>query len=324
MYFGMSGSPFTNGLAHNIALYALSNTSSLNSSSPQLHLAETAVRTKKYASPGFAQQKLGPMPLLQCVNRVACIGTKYPRLKPPLVLDAGNSGKVYGAWLHDGDVYLTTGTPIRGSGAATYDSSDGSWHPIKQRTAVAWFVLHPTTSGRLSARRVGNGYLAVAGANLTYPSIVVGPSGAGGIGATLTGPNYYPSAAVARFRPGRAPGSVQITGRGVGPDDGFTATGEGGFDPRWGDYGAATITPDGTMWFASEYIASRCNFAVYTADSTCNYERTALANWSTHITGIRPLQLKPTSPLCLPARADRAGRRARRLLEVVLTLNEWE
>jgi hypothetical protein len=289
MYFGMSGSPFTEGLASSIDLFALSNTSSLNTDAPQLTLAESGVGTQKYATPGFAQQQNGPTPLLDCVNVASCIGTHYPSIKPPSVLDAGNSGKVYGAWLHAGDVYLTTGTPLQGSGAAWYNTNNGAWKAIKQRTGVAWFILRPSQTGALSTSLRGNGYVAVQGANLTYPSIVVGPTGAGAIGATLTGPDYYPSAAVARFRPGQAPASVQITGTGVGPNDGFTATGEGGFDPRWGDYGAATIAPDGSMWLASEYVASRCTDAEFAADTTCGYRRTFYANWSTHITGVTPL-----------------------------------
>lgn len=289
MYFGMSGSPFTAGLARSIALYSLTNTSSLDTDSPDLALEETSVATQPYATPGFAQQQNGPTPLLDCVNSVSCIGVRYPSIKSPSVLDAGNSGKVYGAWLHDGDVYLTTGTPLTGSGAAWYNTNNGAWKAIKQRTGVAWFVLHPSQSGALSASLGGNGYVAVQGANLTYPSIAVGPTGAGAIGATLTGPSYYPSAAVARFRAGQAPERVQVTGQGVGPNDGFTATGEGGYDPRWGDYGAATVTPDGTMWFASEYTASQCTDAEFALDTTCGYRRSFYANWSTHITAVQPL-----------------------------------
>jgi hypothetical protein len=292
MYFGMSGSYTTSGLAHTIVLYSLSNTKSLNTASPDLELQETAVATQRYATPGFAQQANGPMPFLACVNSVSCIGERFPQQKAPIVLDAGNSGKVYGAWLHDGDVYLTTGTPLVGSGAAWYSTNNGGWKAIRQRTGVAWFVLRPSDPGsRLAATLQGNGYVAVPGANLTYPSIVVGPTGAGAIGATLTGPSYYPSAAVARFAPGKAPTTVQITGQGVGPNDGFTATGYGDYDPRWGDYGAGTVEPNGTMWFASEYIAQRCSVAEWNADSTstCGYTRTFVANWSTHVTGIKPL-----------------------------------
>ncbi|MEA2581864.1 MAG: hypothetical protein QOE83_2756 [Actinomycetota bacterium] len=290
MYFGMSGSPYTVGLANSIALYGLSNTSSLNTNTPHLALEETSVTTQAYATPGFAQQENGPMPLLSCVNDPSCIGVRYPNIKAPSVLDAGNSGKVYGAWLHDGDVYLTTGTPLTGSGAAWYNTGNGSWKAIKQRTGVAWFVLHPADAGAgLSASLQRDGYVAVAGTNLTHPSIVVGPTGAGAIGATLVGPNNYPSAAVARFAPGEAPTVVQLIGQGVGPNDGFTATGEGGYDPRWGDYGAATVTPGGTMWFASEYTAQRCTVAEFNVDTTCGYTRTFYANWSTHITSIKPL-----------------------------------
>ncbi|HET7900624.1 MAG TPA: hypothetical protein VFL59_05510 [Candidatus Nanopelagicales bacterium] len=286
MYFGMSGSAYTTGLASSIVLYSLSNTSSLDGNSPSLALRETSTATQQYATPGFAQQRSGPMPLLDCVNSVACIGARYPNQKAPLVLDAGNSSKVYGAWLHAGDVYLTTGTPLVGTGAAWYSTNNGGWKAINQRTGVAWFVLHPSST---STGLLRNGYLAVEGANLTYPSIVVGPTGAGAIGATLVGPTYYPSAAVARFAPGKAPTNVQATGLGIGPNDGFTATSQGGYDPRWGDYPAATVAADGTMWLANEYIASSCTDAEFAVDTTCGFNRTFFANWSTHITAVSPL-----------------------------------
>jgi len=290
MYFGMSGSPFTTGLARSIVLYSLTNTGSLNSMSPALRLRETSVKTQPYAVPGYAQQANGPMPLLKCINDPACIGATYPKLQRPMVLDAGNSGMVLGEWLHAGQVYLTAGTPLTGRGAATYDETDGSWQPIQQRTGVAWFVLNPCAKkGSFTASLARNGYLAVKGANLTFPSIVVGPSGAGAISATLVGPRFYPSAAVARFAPGQAPSSVQLTGLGVGPNDGFTATGAGGYRPRWGDYGAATVEPNGTMWVASEYTPNRCTNREFNTDPTCGYTRSFYANWSTHITGIAPL-----------------------------------
>ena len=291
MYFGMSGSPFTTGLAHSIVLYSVTNTGSLNSAMPALKLRETSVHTQAYAVPGYARQKSGPMPLLNCINTPSCIGATFPKIRPPSVLDAGNSGMVLGEWLHHGQVYLAAGTPLTGYGAATYDETNGSWQSIPQRTGVAWFVLRPSVKkGSFNASLVRNGYLAVKGANLTFPTIVVGPSGAGAIGATLTGPKYYPSAVVSRFAPGKAPTNVQVTGRGVGPNDGFTATGEGGYRPRWGDYGAATVTPDGTLWLASEYTAQRCSIAQFNADPTCGYTRSFYANWSTHITGIAPLR----------------------------------
>lgn len=289
MYFGMSGSAYTDGLASSIVLYSLSRTDSLRTDTPNVVLSESAAATQRYATPTFARQKPGPMPLLRCINDGACIGEKFRNQKAPLVLDAGNSSKVYGAWLHNGRVYLTAGTALKGRGAARFDNQTGRWWKIRQRTGVAWFVVRPG-SGSSDSTTVRDGYLAVRNANLTYPSIVVGPSGAGAIGATLVGPDIYPSAAVARFAPGKAPRQVQVTGRGRGPNDGFTATAYGGYDPRWGDYGAATVTPNGTMWLASEYIAQRCTFDEWLVDSTCGYTRTFLANWSTYVTGIKPLR----------------------------------
>ena len=56
---------------------------------------------------------------------------------------------------------------------------------------------------------------------------------------------------------------MEIAGAGVGPNDGFTGTALGDYRSRWGDYGAAAVAPNGTVWFASEYIAQRCTFAEY-------------------------------------------------------------
>ena len=68
----------------------------------------------------------------------------------------------------------------------------------------------------------------------------------------------------------------------------LAGTGDGGFDPRWGDYGAASVAPDGTIWLANEYIAQRCSFSEWIADSTCGFTRTFLANFSTRITAYKP------------------------------------
>ncbi len=204
------------------------------------------------------------------------------------MLDAGNSGKVYGAWLHDGDVYLTTGTPLTGSGAAWYNTNNGAWKAIKQRTGVAWFVLHPTVRRRSSCVAAGQRLPRRAGRQPHLPVDRGGPTAPARSARRWSDRTTSRARRSRGSRPGRRH-AVQITGQGVGPNDGFTATGEGDYDPRWGDYGAATVTPDGTMWFASEYIAQRCTVAEFNVDTTCGYTRTFYANWSTHITGITPL-----------------------------------
>jgi len=71
-YFGMTHSPFVDGNATAISLWRLTNTSSLNTSSPDLSLTERAVATQSYtmvyennawklepAKEGLALYKLG-------------------------------------------------------------------------------------------------------------------------------------------------------------------------------------------------------------------------------------------------------------------------
>lgn len=179
--------------------------------------------------------------------------------------------------------YLTTSTSFKGKGAADYDSTDGSSTPVKEHVGVAYFGVRPTPTGTPSATLVQQGNVAVARNNLVFPSIAIGPSGRGAIGVTLSGLDFNPTAAYIPFVAGQAPASVQIAGLGVGPDDGFTGTGEGGFRPRWGDYGAATVSDSGSVWLATEYINQRCGFAQFSNDTTCGFKRTFFANWSTRL-----------------------------------------
>jgi hypothetical protein len=285
MFFGMSYSPYVLE-ATQLILWSLSDTSSLDSGSPDLVLREDAVSTERYSAPMKAQQKKGSTPLLKCLNS-NCLGGTLPRQRSPLPLDGG-SGKFYGSWLHDGVVYLTTTTALRGTGAAFFDGATGFWKPVRERIGVAYFgVSADVAAAGLDASLAQQGYVAVAHNNLIYPSIAVGLDGSGAIGVTLSGPDYYPTAAYAPFEVGSDPTSVQIVGAGVGPNDGFSGTARGGYRPRWGDYATATIDPgDGSIWLANEYIAQKCTFAQFQADDTCGFTRTFLANWSTRISQI--------------------------------------
>ena len=129
--------------------------------------------------------------------------------------------------------------------------------------------------------------LAVRNANLTYPSVAIAPNGDGVMGVTLSGPGYFPSAAYATFEAGHAPTSVQIGGEGVGPYDGDSATGDGGFRPRWGDYGYALAAPNGSLWVSAEYVNQRCMFGEFNRDSTCGNTRSFYANWASRSMRVR-------------------------------------
>ena len=81
---------------------------------------------------------------------------------------------------------------------------------------------------------------------------------------TLTGPEFFPSAAAWKF--GTHP-SIHMLFEGKEPEDGFSAY---SFNrPRWGDYSAATVSANGTIWLATEMIPGGV--------------RKAAANWGTFI-----------------------------------------
>jgi len=284
-YFGMSQSPYADGAATGISLWRLINTSSLNTT-PRLALNETSVPTQAYTGGVHALQKPGPTPLLDCENSKPCIGVANPNQKSPLPTDGG-SGKVYGAWLRGGVVYMTTATAVAGSGGAEYFSGNVKWRPIDLHDGVAWFALRPSTT-TTAVQRVNQGIVDVPGQNMTYPTVAMNAAGDGVIGVTLVGPGVYPSAAYIPFTTAGATAQVEIAGAGVGPNDGFSGTADGAYRTRWGDYGAADVAPDGTVWFANEYIAQRCSDAVFNADPTCGFTRSFFANWSTRVSAYNP------------------------------------
>ena len=286
MYFAMSHSAFVDGNASAMSMYRLTNTSSLNADTPSLDLQEAVVGTQEYSAPASALQKAGPTPFLACVNRRSCIGAAFPRQKGPIPLDAGGAGKVYGAWLRRGVVYTTTGTNLAGPGSAFFNGTTGKWKPIDVHTGVAYAAFRPSSGATFSATVEFQGYIDVAGQNITYPSVAMNRAGEGAIGVTLVGPDYHPSAAYVRFDATGPTGPVVVSGLGAGPSDGFSGTAIGGYRSRWGDYGAAAVAPNGTVWLASEYVNQSCTSAEFNADTTCGFTRTFYANWSTHITGL--------------------------------------
>ncbi|HEV8154556.1 MAG TPA: hypothetical protein VGP67_03425, partial [Gaiellales bacterium] len=284
-YLAMSQSPYAVGAATGISLWRLTNTSSLNAT-PRLALTETSVPTQAYTGGVHALQKPGPTPLLDCENSKPCIGAANPVQKSPLPTDGG-SGKVYGAWLRGGVVYLTTATAVAGSGGAEYFAGGVKWRSIDLHGGVAWFALRPSTTTN-AVQRVNEGIVDVPGQNMTYPTVAMNAAGDGVIGVTLVGPGVYPTAAYIPFTTAGATAAVEIAGAGVGPNDGFTGTADGDYRTRWGDYGAADVAPDGTVWFANEYIAQRCTDATFNADPTCGFTRSFFANWSTRVSAYHP------------------------------------
>ena len=153
----------------------------------------------------------------------------------------------------------------------------------ESRTGIAWFAVKPRFEGpTLKGRVVKQGYVAVAGNHVLYPSVGVNEDGEGAIGVTLVGPDYFPSAAYITIDEGGTSPFVHVASAGQGPDDGFTGyvffggNGAG----RWGDYSAAVWDGD-RIWFANEYIPKSCAVNALPC-------RTTLANWGTRVSKVKP------------------------------------
>jgi len=267
------------GVSNDLIVWALTNTQSLNTTSPDLSLSNTVLSVNPYAIPPQSNQKTGDFPLGQCLNNKACstflIGIPDPFHEVESPIDSNDSrmqqvdyanGKLWGA--------LDTALTVNG----------------KLQAGVEWFIIKPSVSQTGVAGSVANqGYLGLADTNLTYPAIGVTESGRGVMAFTLLGTNDYPSAAYASIDAKVGAGDIHIAAAGLGPDDGFTdykvfGVPPGTTRPRWGDYGAAV--PDGnSMWIASEYIGQTCTLAQYESSpfGSCGGTRSSLANWDTRI-----------------------------------------
>lgn len=121
------------------------------------------------------------------------------------------------------------------------------------RDGAAWFVINPTAHTVAS-----QGYVAVAGTYLLYPSLLRGSSGTVVLDFSMTSTSVNPSTGYAFMKDGgKSFSSVQTTAVGSGPHNSFSdlLPPADGPRPRWGDYSAAALNPNGgDIWVADEYI----------------------------------------------------------------------
>jgi hypothetical protein len=246
-YF-VSALDFNNTLDNRLVIWALTNTASLNTAAPALHLTNAVVNTEVYGAPPSAQQKPGPTPLADASrSHEALLASNDDRLQQVVFAD----GKLWSAL---NSVVKPDNGPVR--------------------TGTAWFILSPTsTPGSVSATVANQGYVVADRENLLYPAIGVNTSGKGVISFTLVGPDFFPSAAYATLDATKGAGDIQISGPGALPDDGFTGL-AGARVGRWGDYSSAAADENGNIWLATEYIP--------------NLPRTVNANWGTFVTEVAP------------------------------------
>ena len=244
-----------------VEVWALTNTKSLDSGSPNLTLQSSAITVPTFSIPPSAVQKAGDYPLGQSVGESE---VTLESLDPRMTQVSYANGKLWGAI----DTAVTTG------GATT--------------AGIAWYVINPQVNAHgVSGSLINQGTLSLPGNNLLFPALAVTPSGKGVIGFSVTGPDYYPSAGYATLDAKTGTGPIQIAAAGVGPEDGFTgyAAFGGAGEARWGDYSAAAVDGE-TIWVASEYIANTGTLDQYQADPTLSGTRSPYSNWDNRITPV--------------------------------------
>jgi hypothetical protein len=291
-----------------IIVWTLSNTSSLNGSSPALSLTNKIIAVGQYGVPPKQQQPgSGNAPGVNapqghCINdtttsTVSGIGCwrllfgGQPAHNEVVSRPDSNDTRMQQVMYANGKLWGALDTALNPDGGA-------------QRAGIAYYVVNPSSS-----KVVVQGYLGAAGYDLTYPAIGVTSSGRGVMAFTATGNTLNPSAGYAPIDAivGTGDWNVVPGGTGAAPDDGFTSyKSQVGNPPRtrWGDYGAAAVDGN-SIWIASEYIAQACDYTAwggpfFTGGSgdnllgTCGGAshgpgaRTALGNWSTRISRLTP------------------------------------
>lgn len=258
-YF-MSSLQFGPGALDNrIAVWALTNTASLNSSA-DVALSHVVIGSEVYGQPPDSAQKNGP--LFLATNMEAAAGVKTPPTEK-LEFLAGNDDRMNQVVFADGKLWSGVNTVVSGNGPT--------------RVGIAYFIVKPSVAnGALSASMAKQGYVALTQNDVLYPSIGVTADGKGVMTFTVAGPDYYPSAGYAKIDATSGAGAVHVAKAGAGADDsfgGYKAFGGDGTD-RWGDYSAAVADENGNVWFACEYIP--------------NDPRTVLANWGTFVGHVAP------------------------------------
>ncbi len=266
-YF-LSALDFNATLDNRIALWTLTGTDTLGSTTPSLTLTGKVIGSEVYGQPPMAQQSnTGPFPLRDYLN-----------INPQPVLYGGlfDRAQYHTELLNSNDDRMNE---VVYAGGKLYGALNSVVKPAQGtvQTGIAWFVVDPS-----QGTMANQGYLAVSGESLLYPAFGVNSDGKGAIGVTITGLDMHPSTAYAMFD-GSGFGLLHISQAGPVAEDGFTGYENvlpNGRRPsnttgvaRWGDYGAAVVDTDGSIWLANE---------------TTSTTRTLFANWATQITHVQP------------------------------------
>eukprot|EP00271_Cylindrocystis_brebissonii_P022109 TRINITY_DN8332_c0_g1_i1.p1 TRINITY_DN8332_c0_g1~~TRINITY_DN8332_c0_g1_i1.p1 ORF type:complete len:653 (+),score=26.01 TRINITY_DN8332_c0_g1_i1:69-2027(+) len=256
---------FTTVVDSRIGVWALTNTSSMATTSPKTKLSHaiaqldfnyTAPLTDLTGTPLYyaAEQKEGYAPLAHQAGQSVS----------HLDVDSGVfSQVVYGSGL------LFTAFPAQ----ALPDKSG------KNTTYIVWVVIQPVfnSAGSLKSASVkASGRIAIPGLWLSYPATTINAHRAV-VTFSVSGSTLYPSIGYVYISLKTYKASDVFLGfEGVEPADGFTGLAQYGSSEveRWGDYYAAASDEKGYFWIAGQ--------------TTPGGVRTSQANWGTYIVQLPP------------------------------------
>ncbi len=259
-YF-LSALDFNGTLDNRIAVWALTNTQSLDSAAPSVALVSRVLDSQVYGQPPVATQRPGPTPLADKIK--AGVFGKAPAQNLPLV-DSNDDRMQQVTWAN-GKLWSSLNTVVKPANGTV-------------RTGAAYFAVAPSWSGAaLGGAIVKQGIVSISNNSLLFPSVGMNRYGKGVMSFSVIGDDVYPSVAYVKLddSPTSGTGAIHFAAFGAGPDDGFSGYAFfGGRVGRWGDYSAAVADADGNIWFANEYIP--------------NLPRATLANWGTYIARVVP------------------------------------
>ncbi len=208
-----------------VAVWAVSNTSSLTTTSPKLTLTQVTMPTLSYRLPNTAAQPAGPLEY----------NTRVPQID-------GGDNRILSLTYAGARLYMTLSTSVLDDGGDNV-------------TGGILLVADPLIrGGSFSVIPRSQNYFYVNGNELLRPSVAVNPSGSGDVSATLVGPQWFPSAAYIPVSAFGTPTTLYVSAPGTAPEDGYSTDTYG--YARWGDYSTAVAGADGSVWMAVEYIGN--------------------------------------------------------------------
>jgi hypothetical protein len=261
-YF-VSALDFTHTLDNRLTVWALTNTSSLDST-PNLNLTNAIIDTETYGQPPSTDQKPGPTPLLDLIAQAL-------KIKNHESLIADNDDRLQQVTYANGMLWTSVPTVIQ--------TQQGP-----ARAGGAWFILSPWTTGtQTGASVVNQGYVAINSPmqdGVLFPAVGVNAAGKGVVAFSIAGKDLYPSSGYATLDAANGIGPIVISFNGVAPDDGFSpyfgVSSAPGRVGRWGDYSFAASDENGNIWMGAEVIPTgQAPFIPF-------------ANWGTFITAVKP------------------------------------